>query len=453
MPQAMMPGGVGQPQMMWYPAQPPGYGPYAAGGNGVAPAGYYAPPPYVEVAPGVYREAGGPPNGAPPAGMPTSETGGEYEADPNCPNGPDSYKQYHNPFAFLLPYSDHCRSQPRWFDISMEAVFLKRDKASNDTVPFASLGFNLPPPGGAIPPPNIVLSSDNLKFDEKPGMRVTGVHQVGPGSDIEISYLGLFHWASAAAVNGSQFSSVDPNNLWSPFSNFGTNPPGFIAGIGFPGYDDVDHAYFSGISLATEVNTVEIDYRRRWAGPHGLFQGSWLAGFRYFQLRDNFLYQTRTNNMDAAGNPGFMDYTVVTVNNMYGGQLGGDLWACLLPGFDVGVESKGGIYGNDAQQASTIFANSIPGGQFESKQKTEIAFQYELSLLATYRLSPKFTLRGGYMMMWADGLALGTDNFNAAPPQAFQSRTPISKPSRVVTIDDSGNLFWSGWTAGAEYMW
>ena len=38
---------------------------------------------------------------------------------------------------------------------------------------------------------------------------------------------------------------------------------------------------------------------------------------------------------------GFMDYDVATRNSLTGGQIGGDLWVCIVPGVKFGVEFLG----------------------------------------------------------------------------------------------------------------
>jgi hypothetical protein len=204
-----------------------------------------------------------------------------------------------------------------------------------------------------------------------------------------------------------------------------------------------------------------MNYRRRWVGPTCMLQGSWLGGFRWVQVRESLEYLTRAPKNDQIMETYVLeakaDYTVSTRNNLYGFQLGGDTWLCIVPGLDIGAEGKAGIYGNDARQRTTIVATSIPPGDplgTEAAHNTDVAFVGELDFMVNYRLNPKFTLRGGYMLMWAEGLALATENFNSTPPSGF---TPFggetSDQARVVSIRDGGSAFWHGWTIGAEYMW
>jgi hypothetical protein len=342
--------------------------------------------------------------------------------------------------ALLAPYSEGGCCAPHWFDIHAEAVFLERDRAS-ERVPFTSLGF---PPPLSNDPPTIVLSSDDLDLGTEAGMRVTGTYQTGPGSNLEVTYLGLTHWSAAASVS----RNADPR-LWSPFSEFGTNPDGSP----FFGYDEVDRADFHGISLETNTNTIEANYRRRWVGPTCLVQGSYLMGFRYFQLRETLQFNTVAPENVVFPDPTipFMDYAVTAVNHLYGFQMGADAWVCLLPGLNVGGEIKSGIFGNNAEQKTTIVANSIPTALIEEASQTRASFVGEVDLMATYRVNHKFTIRAGYLLLYTEGVSLATENFNPAPPTPFSP--VIEALPRVVSINTDGNALWYGWTLGAEYMW
>lgn len=327
---------------------------------------------------------------------------------------------------------------PRWFDVAVEGVMLKRDEVS-DFVAFTSLGFDTSDP----PQPDIVQSTDDLNTDYEPGVRITVTRQVGPGSSAEVIYMGMTHWSAS-----SQYTD-DVTRLWSPFSNFGTNPQG----IPFIGYDDVDRADFHAISLKSNLNTIEANYRRRWVGPSCLLQGSWIVGFRYLQLSETFDFHTvaPANGDGLTADVPFMDYKVQARNHLYGGQLGADMWFCLKPGLRIGAELKTGIYGNQAEQDTTIFANSINPPQLERKVQTTDAIVGEANLMAVYTISHNFTIRAGFTALYADSLALATENFNSAPPQLFG---PVDgAPERVVGIDTNGNALFYGGTLGLEYMW
>ncbi len=434
-PGIVSPGGAGgQPQMMWNPSQMPGYGAYGPGWNGVALTGYNTPPPYVEVAPGVYREAVGPPGGELTAGMVGGEMGDDYGDESNCPNG--SGRHYlGNPLALLAPYSETGQCTTHWFDIEAEALYLGLKRYASPFLVF-SKDNNA---AGA----NRIISGD-LDPAEMPGFRVTGAKQVGPGSDLEFTYLGLFQFNRVASAD-------DPSShLMSVYSNF--NQLNNEVGL-----QHFDFAYLHQMEYANTVNSFELNYRRRWQGSNCLFQGSWLFGARYINLTERLQWLSlddRPADLVAGRlkSKGSGHYDLDTENSMPGGQIGGDLWLCLLPGLNVGVEGKTALFGSFAQQSTSIY--SVQDGVVNTLLTPEhlgyakVPFVGELSLMVNYRISPKLTVRGGYEVFYLDGLALAMQNFNPVIPnypQADTTRTPY--------VNTSGSLLYSGFTIGGEWMW
>ncbi len=338
----------------------------------------------------------------------------------------------------LGPYPAGGWCSPRWFDIAADFLFLTREDVSR-TVDFTSDG-----PAG-LGAPFIVLSTDNLDFDHEPGFRFQAAVQFGSSSNIEFTYFGLFNFAKSASVT----SPTD--DLYSIFSDFGTNPP---PQAGPPivrgGFTDTDSAEFHSIEYSSEFDNFELGFRRRWMAPNCRIQGSWLAGVRYFWLKEDFIHRTRVNYPDPNGGgapdiTGFMDYLVGTTNSMTGFQLGGDLWATLFPGIQVGSELKAGIFGNRAKQRTTINAQTLTLPVEESADRDVVSFLAEANLVANWRINQHLTARGGYMLVYIDGVALAPENFNSEPPFVAGART--------VFLNDNGDIFYHGFTAGLEWMW
>ena len=59
----------------------------------------------------------------------------------------------------LLPYSEGGQCAPRWYDITLDAMYLKRDDVSR------RVDFTADGPG---PAPNIIMSTEDLNFDDGP---------------------------------------------------------------------------------------------------------------------------------------------------------------------------------------------------------------------------------------------------------------------------------------------
>ena len=177
-------------------------------------------------------------------------------------------------------------------------------------------------------------------------------------------------------------------------------------------------------------------------------------GVRYFQLEESFRHQTFVdyeipNNPEPNDVAGSMDYNVGTMNSMVGYQLGGDLWVAVIPGLKVGAEAKAGVFVNRADQETKIYANDIDGPvlfALEHVSKESAAMVTQADVMLTWRLNPNFTFRAGYQFLYADGVALAPENFNATAPFAGNG-------DRFPSINDNGHVFFHGSTFGLEYLW
>jgi len=108
----------------------------------------------------------------------------------------------------------------------------------------------------------------------------------------------------------------------------------------------------------------------------------------------------------------------------------------------VGVQlgGKAGIFGNDSRMhASAVvpflgsFATSASAGQ--------TSFIGEMNLIGLLRLREHVYLRGGYQVMWIEGLAL-------APDQVATGNFVGAS-----TVNTGGGIFLHGAIAGVELRW
>ena len=318
----------------------------------------------------------------------------------------------------LFPYGAGGYCAPKWFDLHLEAMYLTREDVSRGPVNFTSRGQA----GGG--PPNIVLTSDNLDFDEEIGFRFTAAMQLAPGTNAEFSYFGTFNWAVNAEVTGAA-------DLFSTFSQFGDVPPG--------GFDDTDRSDLQSIEYSTKFDTWEVNYRKRWTAVNCRIQGSWLAGARFFMLDEDFLFRT-------SGVTGNLDYLVTTTNAATGGQVGGDFWATLIPGLRLGGEVKAGIFGVRTEQQTVIDGGQLVAPTIENLSEEDVAMLAEAGIMMVYRRNDNLTIRAGYQMVFIEGVALAPENFNRQDPFNFSTtRTPF--------LNHNGNVFLHGFTLGLEWMW
>ncbi len=331
----------------------------------------------------------------------------------------------------LTPYGEGGVAAQRWFDLSAEAMVLSRSKGAGARN-FSSLGQS------PINASDFVLSSDQVDLDGyRPGLSLLGNIQVGPGSNVEVGYFGLNKWSDSATV-----TSAAPGNLFSFFSDYGTNPSN--------GFDDPDRSLAHTLLYESSLHSGEVNLRRRWAEPSGFLQGSFLAGIRYFQLGEQLTFSASGTNDNTSdfNQPRFFRYNVDTKNQLTGFQLGADLWLNLIPGVKVGSELKGGIFGNHATQDTQIVANSLQAFESEHASDGRTAYLVQLSNQAVYRLTYHWTLRGSYQLIYVDNVALGPENVNDEPPGLF-----IPNSTRTTRVNTDGEIFYTGYTAGAEYTW
>jgi hypothetical protein len=262
--------------------------------------------------------------------------------------------------------------------------------------------------------------------------------QTGPGSNLEFGFFGLNDWDETATVS----DPVNPR-YYSFLSNFGVLPPG--------GFDDSDRSLRHTLNYQSAMNNAEINFRRRWSEPHGFWQGSFLGGFRYFDLDEvaNFIARGTNNNGPVGAGERFLDYYVRTSNNLFGFQLGGDLWYNLFPGVKLGTELKGGVFHNDSGMKTSIFANSLGDTYQEALTgQGRTAYILQSSAQLYYRVSYSWALRSSYQIMYIDGLAFATENFNGTPPALF-----LPNSARVTTLNNKSTAVYQGFTVGAEYTW
>jgi hypothetical protein len=176
--------------------------------------------------------------------------------------------------------------------------------------------------------------------------------------------------------------------------------------------------------------------------PNTRIQGSWLVGLRYVYLLEDFTYYSASQVNDASQNT-----LVSAMNSMTGAQLGGDLWVCIMPGLSLGGEAKAGLYGNHARQHTII--DVFPDALQYAERVTEdsAAFVGDANLTLLWRMSQNWTFRTGYTFLWMSEVALASENLNPNVP-LVGFPTP-----REALIDNGGDVFYHGFTAGFEYLW
>jgi len=232
-----------------------------------------------------------------------------------------------------------------------------------------------------------------FEFGFEAGVDADIRRRIGDGNHLQVRYFGVDSWSDQPAPLGSS--------------------------LAFHNYESSLHS--------TEINLRS--QRSDWL--------TLLGGFRWVELQDNRFFDQNTTN------PNSNEIDIVNQNQMYGGQLGTDilLWDRGGP-LTVNTELKAGIFSNRAKSYRERLASPgmqiPPVGTWEDRSY-QTAFVGDLGINAQYRLTDRLAVRGGYQLMWVEGLSLADAYGNR-----FDGDT---------TIDTTGGLFYYGATVGLELRW
>jgi hypothetical protein len=252
-----------------------------------------------------------------------------------------------------------------------------------------------------------LFNADQIGFFIQAGPDLNAIYH-GKAFDVDFRY---FHVNQANAIDSMASAGVDE------FLNLHT--PLFL--------DDspVDFNY------TTSIQSVELNLRRNYTERLTL-----LAGFRYISLRDDL----------GAGffPPGGAPWSVVHmvgINRLYGAQIGADM--ILLDGgrWQIQCASKAGIYGNGAQSLGTLVSPQTSDIS-NSVSRSMTSFIGDINFTGVYAINDHWAVRGGYQLLWLNGVALGSDQY--------------STNSYVYAFDAGvadGDLFLHGALVSLQFSW
>lgn len=230
----------------------------------------------------------------------------------------------------------------------------------------------------------------------------------------ELSYFGLFGGGGNVTVTGNNDLAL-PGDLGLASLNF-------------------FNSNLMTVTSRGELHSVELNRQRR------IDDWTVLAGVRYLRVEDEF--NIRGGDPDTT----FGDYHLEAGNDLFGVQAGlrrqGTLsWVCW------DLTGKAGLYGNSAKQSQYVTDDPNPNPIFYlrdpvSASSTEFAFVGEIQANLTIPLTQWLSLRGGYNLLWIEGVAL-------APNQLDFSYNSTSGSG----LDSDGGLFLHGVHAGGEIIW
>ena len=291
------------------------------------------------------------------------------------------------------PWSGTRISEARWY-AAADALMLMRD--STPSRPMATLGTLY----------NDVLNTKDLEAGFQAGARVTLGRRLGERHQLEFTWFDLTLWNDRVAVRDESLNDLAGlGNLFSPFTDFGS-----------PAVPFLDYNYLAEIEYRSELDNFELNLRQQLPMPPGPFAMSVLVGGRFMKIRERFYYNAESITPLAMASSNTVD--VRTGNDLWGVQLGALFEFQVSYRSKITLDLKGGIFNNIADQG-TIYTHSDPllGAETYTGFRAEnvTAWAGEITLALTYQITPRLTSHAGYQMLWVEGLAQGSGNFEADP--------------------------------------
>lgn len=254
-----------------------------------------------------------------------------------------------------------------------------------------------------------LMTTGDLHFDYMPGVKGQAGYMFSNGIGIESDFWGQWSFTSRKTVNGDNNLSLPGDLALSSFAFFDA--------------DRIDQVYSS------HINNYEINIIM----PYASFQ--WLAGFRYLTVDERY----DINSLDLDTGPG--DYTILTRNRLYGGQVGARTqWQVERFVFDF--EAKAGVFANAAHQDQRVVDSDGAVLRDANGSEHQAAFVGEVSSYLFIPMGSHFTGRLGYTAIWVDELAL-------APNQLDFTDTATSGTG----IYARRGILIHGFNAGMEFRW
>jgi hypothetical protein len=251
-----------------------------------------------------------------------------------------------------------------------------------------------------------LINARDFGFDMQSGWEVGAVRRIDDENSLDFRYFQVDGWDDTLTSAPVNFSSV-------------SFPSGLTSAVGFS--HTVTSAYNS------LLRSAEFNVRRERSDCLAL-----LAGFRYVNLQESLV-------VDQVG---YFSHRVETRNHLYGGQVGAEVFFGARGNLRLDGWAKAGIFGNDAYSDYAYRDNAFAANDVNAAgRQGQVSFVGDLGLTASYRLTHHIVLRGGYQMLWIDGVALGSDQFKVQPVNGGFG------------IGTTGGTFYHGALAGLEVNW
>jgi len=242
------------------------------------------------------------------------------------------------------------------------------------------------------------------------------------GTAIEATYLQAANWRSMRPL------SLDDDGY-------------SLAGAPIYGQPRGDKFDQADANLGARLQSFELN--RHWfKGEHVRF----LAGFRWVGWQETFTLDTFEGAADRTNS-----YETNCINDLYGGQIGLDMWLLSLPWMRIDSVIKAGAFYNNAVQSSffqwtvTSSSQSVRVGE----SPLNCAFVGELGVTGVVPICSWLDLRCGYFGFWLSGIAQPTQQLSG---QVLTRPIGGIQPTEGSINADGGTLV-QGVSLGLEARW
>ena len=321
------------------------------------------------------------------------------------------------------------------FNIGVEALFLW----FNDSPAPVPLVTNTIV---GLPNTQTYLGGQDLSTGSMPGFRITGAYQLNSNTGLEGNFFYIPERSTSRSVSSSgQIGSTD---LIVPYFDAITNVQNGTEISFAPLYSGSAQEELKSELLGAEFNGT-------WPlAPSGEWKMDWLAGFRYFRLRETYTFTTSSPYIPPF-TPDIWNTTdeFKATNNFYGAQVGirarydqGQFFAngtlkVALGAMVQDVDISGSLVTNDYTNFGPT--QTFSGGYFAlptnigSYSRTEFSVVPEVGLNIGYRINPQASIILGYSFMYAS---------NVVRPGNQINRTVNTTQSTVVHRRPGGPAAW-----------
>jgi hypothetical protein len=256
------------------------------------------------------------------------------------------------------------------------------------------------------------FNANQFDLPVQAGWQIAVARRLNDDWDLEARY---FNLGGQSATLPTISSNVGAGVLFAPTSQ----------GLFFPPLN-------TNLSYTSQLQNVEINACRSLNDCVGV-----LADVRYLQLDDRILVSELTTGkgFDATQRlDGFSD--------MVGFQIGGDAVLLRRGRLSLDTSLKAGIYDDMARNAFTYDSTALAVHSASGASASNVAFCGEVGITATYDLTQRLSLRGGYQLLRLDGVALASQQSIVNPPPLLGAAT---------TVATRGDVFYNGAFIGLEY--